>query len=287
MSVPALSLPVSASAAPSRSFPRRWLARPGVQRLLGGVVLLLVWQLAAQWRLNAYYVSSPVAVAGQIGRWVASGSIWPHLASTLATTLGGFVLAAIAGTVGAVAVGSSRLADRTLRPLVFIAYSMPKVVLAPVLVLWVGIGQPPALILAFITGFFMVFFNVHSGVRSVSAAQLNLAAILGAGPLATAWKIRLPAAAPFIATGLQQGLVYAFHGAIIGEMTASNTGIGYVIVFAATSMDSTAVIAALCLVGAFSYLLLAALAWATTRLTPGAAPDSSSTASTTPQGLPA
>ncbi len=243
-----------------------------MQRLAGLVGLLAAWQLASAWKLNAYYISSPEAVGRQIAGWLASGFIWPHLASTLITTLSGFVLAAITGTVSALAVGSNALADRTLRPLIFLAYSMPKVVLAPVLVLWVGIGQPPAIVLAFVTGFFMVFFNVHSGVRSVSSAHLNLAAILGASPWTTALKIRLPAAAPYIATGLQQGLVYSFHGAILGEMTASNTGIGYVIVYSATAMDTTAVIASLCLIGAFSYLLITALERGVAVATPGQGP---------------
>ncbi len=242
-----------------------------VQRAVAAMLVLALWQSCAARTDYAYYISSPLAIARQIVSWIATGFIWPHLIATIATTLEGFVLAAISGVVLAVAIGSSRLADKVLSPLIFVAYSTPKVVLAPMLILWIGVGRPPAIILAFVTGFFMVFFNVLSGIRAVSSAHLNLAAILGAGPLATALKFRVPAAAPFIATGLQQGLIYAFHGAILGEMTASNTGIGYVVVYAATGMDTTAVLAALCVMGAFSYVLIACLEKGVNRLTPAQA----------------
>ncbi len=111
----------------------------------------------------------------------------------------------------------------------------------------------------------MVFFNVLSGIRAVSSAHLNLAAILGAGPRTTL-KFRVPAAPSACDPDFFE-LIYAFHGAILGEMTASNTGIGYVVVYAATGMDSTAVLAALCVMGAFSYVLISGLETCMNRLT--------------------
>lgn len=115
------------------------------------------------------------------------------------------------------------------------------------------------IILAFVASFFVVFFNVYSGVRSVPQSYLNSAAILGAGPWSTAFKFRLPAAAAFVLSGLHQGLIYAFHGVILGEMTCSDTGMGYVVIYSATAMDSSAVIAALTIIGAISYALLRVL----------------------------
>lgn len=245
------------------------LRSPRALRIALLLALLAIWQIAAAYLSGiAYYVSAPYAIGKQIAGWFASGYIWPHLLSTLDTTLSGFLLAAVLGVVLAVVIGSVRFADRVFSPLIFIAYATPKVVLAPVLILWVGVGKPPAIILAFLTAFFMVFFNVLNGIRQVSPAHLNLAALLGAGPVMTAWKFRVPAAAPSIATGLQQGLVYAFHGAMLGEMTASNRGIGYLVVLAATGMDANAVIAALCVIGALSYLLIVGLEGALRIATP-------------------
>jgi NitT/TauT family transport system permease protein len=226
-----------------------------VQRATGVASVLVFWQAASTVGLNSYYVSSPLAVAGEIVQWVETGYIWPHLLATVSNMLAGFVLAAVIATLFALLVASSTLLGRVFSPLVFVAYSTPKVVLAPLLILWVGIGRPPVIILGFIASFFVVFFNVYSGVRNVPQAYINSAAILGASAWTTAFKFRLPAAAPFVLSGLHQGLLYAFHGVILGEMTASDTGIGYVIIYSATAMDSTGVIAGLAVIGAISYVL--------------------------------
>jgi NitT/TauT family transport system permease protein len=226
------------------------------------LVILVAWQIAASTFINPYFISTPVEVSRTLIAMMRGGDLWRHLLSTLTTTAIGFVAAAISGVALALLLGSNRFLDKTLGPFIFVAFSMPKVVLAPLLLLWLGVGKPPAIALAFITSFFLVFYNVLSGVRQVSDAYLNAAAVMGASRWQTALKIRLPAAAPFIATGLHQGLIYAFHGAILGEMTASNTGMGYLIIYAATSMDSNTVIAALVVIGAISYALIGILRFA-------------------------
>lgn len=232
------------------------LRHPALQRAIGIAAFVAFWQAAAGFGLNSYYVSSPAAVAGQIAEWIDTAYLWPHLWATLTNMLAGFAAAAISGVLLALLLGSHDFIGRVFSPLIFVAYSTPKVVLAPMLILWVGIGRPPVVILTFIASFFVIFFNVHSGVRNVPQAYLNSAAMLGAGAFTTAFKFRLPAAAPFVLAGLHQGLIYAFHGAILGEMTASDTGMGYVLIYSATAMDSTALIAALTVVGALSYVLV-------------------------------
>lgn len=227
-----------------------------LQRAIGIIVILVTWQLLSGIGLNSYYVSSPLAVAAQLVQWIKSGYIWPHLLATLSNMLTGFVIAAALAVALALALGSHDLLGRLFSPLIFVAYSTPKVVLAPLLIVWIGIGRPAVVTLAFVSSFFVVFFNAHEGIRRAPQAYINTAAILGAGAWTTATKFRLPAAAPFLLTGLHQGLVYAFHGAILGEMTASDTGIGYVIIYSATAMDSTAVLAALVVIGAVSYVLV-------------------------------
>lgn len=218
--------------------------------------LLGLWQFGAGRLFSPYFLSRPSDVAQQLVDWVVTGFIWDHLAATLISTGLGFAAAAIGGLAAALLVGSSRLLDRILGPLLYLAYSLPKVVLAPALILWFGVSWVPPVLMAFVTGFFIMFFNSYAGIRSVSPSLLNSVRIMGAGPLTLAFKIRLPAALPFIATGLQQGLVYAFHGTIVGEMTASNTGMGYVLMLAAENMDATGVVAALAVIGAITFILL-------------------------------
>lgn len=235
--------------------------RPGplAQHAILALAIVLLWEFGSGHLFSDYYLSRPSAIAAQIAAWAADGYLWRHLSATLLNTALGFVLAAVAGIAAALLLGSLPLLDRILGPLVYVAYSLPKIVLAPLLILWVGVGTLPVVAISFVTSFFMVFFNVYSGVRSVSPALLDSVALMGAGPLAKALKVRLPAARPFLALGLHQGLVYAFHGAIVGEMTSSDKGLGYALVFAGSDMDANGVLALLAVLSVVALALLSAI----------------------------
>jgi len=239
---------------PVTAFFRAWWEK--AHGLTGFLALVAIWQVASNFGMNSYYVSSPTEVLLLVYDWVATGYIWPHLSSTLLNTAIGFLLAASIALGLAIVITSSRFWERVFSPLLFLAYSTPKIVLAPVLILWMGVGRPPVLALSFIAGFFVIFFNAQSGLRNVPRIYTDTAAILGANRFDTAFKFRLPAAASYIGAGLHQGLIYAFHGVILGEMTASNTGLGYIIIYSATSMDSTAVIAGLVVLATVTFVLI-------------------------------
>jgi len=188
--------------------------------------------------------------------------LWPHLGATLATTLFGFALAAAVAIPLALVVSARPFLDSALSPFIFAAYAMPKIVLAPALILWLGIGQLPAIALSALTAFFLVFFNLYLGLKNVPRIYTDSAALMDASALDTALKFRLPAASAYLATGISQGLIYAFHGTLVGEMTSSNTGMGYLILFAGSKMDSTGVMAGLCVVGLVAALLTRSIAFA-------------------------
>jgi NitT/TauT family transport system permease protein len=240
----------------------RTLLRPSVQQLLVLIGIIVVWQFVSGPVINAYYLSTPTAIFTQIAKWIVDGTLWPHLAATLATTLLGFAVAAGVAIPLALIVSDRPFLDRVLSPFIFAAYSMPKIVLAPALILWLGIGQLPAITLSALTAFFLVFFNLYLGLKAVPRVYSDTAALMGASALDTALKFKLPAAAAYLATGISQGLIYAFHGTLVGEMTASNTGMGYLILFAGSKMDSTGVMAGLCIVGVLAALLTRSLAFA-------------------------
>jgi NitT/TauT family transport system permease protein len=248
---------------------RRWASdwasfavsgRPVVQQLLVLLLVVAVWQAASGTIINSYYLSTPAAVSAQIASWVRDGTLWPHLAATLTTTLLGFGIAAAVAIPLALLVSARTFLDAVLSPFIFAAYSMPKIVLAPALILWLGIGQLPAVALSAVTAFFLVFFNLYLGLKSVPRIYTDTAALMGASARDTALKFRLPAAAAYLATGISQGMIYAFHGTLVGEMTSSDTGMGYLILFAGSKMDSTGVLAGLCIVGLLAVLLTRLLA---------------------------
>jgi NitT/TauT family transport system permease protein len=149
--------------------------------------------------------------------------------------------------------------DDVVRPFVVAAFAVPFIALAPLLVAWLGVGFLPATVVACVSSFFMIFFSAYSGVRETSPALLNIAKLMGANGIQRALKIKLPSALPFIVEGLYAGLIYAFHGEVVGEMLASNSGLGYVIAYAASQMDAGGVIAGLVVLGTLAYGLILSL----------------------------
>ena len=220
------------------------------------VVFLAAWESTSGLLVASYFISRPSAVGHKLLEWAASGYLWPHLVFTLVTTVLGFAIAAISGTALGLILGSNDRLGQIFKPFIYAGFTLPKVVLAPLIIFWFGIGFQPSLIMSAITGFFFVFFNVYSGIIKTNQNLLNMVKILGASGAVTTLKVRLPSAMPEVFHGLHQGLIYAFHGAVVGEMTASNRGMGYVIVYASTEMDSSAVIAGLVVLGIASYALV-------------------------------
>ncbi|MDB5644139.1 MAG: putative transporter permease protein [Hyphomicrobiales bacterium] len=217
------------------------------------------WQVAALDDTAAYYISAPSAIALQLAAWIREGEIWLHFAATASATATGFVVASTMALAFALLLASHKQLARILEPFLFAAFSTPKVVIAPLLILWIGVGHPPVVALAAVSCFFIVFYGAYGGLCDVPQIYLDTAAVLGAGRLRTAFQFRTPAAAPFVLASLQQGLIYAFHGAILGEMTASDTGLGYLVIYSATSQDAAAVLAALVIIGALSFVLVGLL----------------------------
>ena len=223
------------------------------------LIILLTWQVVGTSTTTAYYVSSPTLVLAKLAEWLRDGEIFTHLFFTASATLGGFAIAVLAGLGAALLFASKPAIGRVLEPFLFAAFSTPKAVIAPLLILWVGVGNLPVLSLAAVSSFFIIFYGAYSALRDTPKIFVDTAAILGAGGLRTALQFRLPAAAPFILAGLQQGLVYAFHGAILGEMTSSDTGLGYLVIYSATAQDASAVLAALVVIGLISTALVRVL----------------------------
>jgi NitT/TauT family transport system permease protein len=224
---------------------------------IGGFLCLgVAWQCTAAFPSGDYLVSSPAHAFGRLLEWARDGFLWPHIAATAENTGLGFGLAVIVALAAAVILCAEPILQKIVEPLAFISFAMPKVIFAPMLILWIGVGRPSVVVMSFLSSFFVIFFNVLSGIDSVPRAYVDTAVLLGAGRWATAFKFQLPAAAPFIFSSLSQGLIYAFHGCVLGEMTSSNLGLGYVILYFVSSADSTGVVAALIVVGLLSYLLI-------------------------------
>ncbi len=210
------------------------------------VLLLAVWQvLAARHVIDPSVVASPSAIAQRLATWTMNGTLLFHATITIEETLAGFAIGTVAGLVLGFAVGSNAAVAELIDPFVFGLYSIPKVALAPLFVVWFGIGMPMKIVLAAVTVLFIVFYNTLAGVRNVDRALLDALWLMGASRMQTLLRVVVPSALGWALTGVRIAIPYALIGAIIGELIASNRGIGYLIASSGSQYDTAGVFAAL------------------------------------------
>jgi len=219
---------------------RLLLARAGV-----AVACLVVWQGASGTLIDPFWLSRPTEIAAKLAEWVASGYLFRHLGITLQETFAGFLLGAGAGILFGFLMGRLVTLALILEPFVLAIYSLPRLALAPLFILWFGIGLQMKVILAAVIVFFMVFWNTYAGVKEVDTDLLDVVRIMGGTGRQMLLKVILPSALTWIFLGLKVSVPYALIGAVVGEIVASNRGLGYVIQFSAGQFDTAGIFAAL------------------------------------------
>jgi NitT/TauT family transport system permease protein len=143
--------------------------------------------------------------------------------------------------------GRSQFLSLVFQPFIIGLYSIPKIALAPVFIVWLGLGMASKVAVVFLASFFLVFFNTYSGLRMVNEELVRLARLMGASWPQTISRVILPAAADQIFLGLKTAVPYAVIGAVIGEYIGSNEGLGFYILYASQTYDSPALFAGIIL----------------------------------------
>ncbi len=212
-------------------------------QLILGIVLLVAWQFASGRLVKELFISSPIKVSARLVEMFTTGYIWIHLQTTIIEFGVGYLIGAVAGIVLAVLLARTRFLADLLEPYIMAFYSIPKIAIAPLFIIWLGINLSPKIAIAAISALFLVFVNAYSGIRNINEEYVNLARIMGAKDRQLVWRILLPAAAPDILLGLRTSVPYAMIGAVIGEFIASSRGLGYVILQAAQLFDSASLFA--------------------------------------------
>jgi NitT/TauT family transport system permease protein len=212
-------------------------------RLLPGIAILVFWQWASGRLIKEIYVSKPTAVAVRLYELFASGEIYPHLWTTGEELVLGYVIGVAGGILGGYALGRSPRLANIFEPYVMGFYGIPKIALAPLFIIWFGIGIGSKVALASIMVFFLVFYNVYTGVLSVDRELVNLSLIMGANQRQLTYHVYLPAAAPFVLLGMRMAVPYSVIGVIVGEFTSSISGLGLFIHEASSTYDPAGVFA--------------------------------------------
>lgn len=208
-------------------------------RLAVTAALLLGWELASGRFIDVLWISSPSRIAFHFVKIVSSGQLANDLRVTLYETLVGFVAGAVGGIGIGLALGRLEKLARVLNPFIIALNGIPRIALAPLIIVWFGIGMLSKIVLSGVVAFFMVFFNTFTGMRSVDPELKRMVRVMGAEERDVMRKIVLPAASPWIIAGLKMAVPYALIGAIIGEFIASSRGLGFRVQFDSAIFNTT------------------------------------------------
>jgi NitT/TauT family transport system permease protein len=220
-------------------------------KLLPGFALLAFWQWASGRLIKEIYVSKPTAVAARLYELFASGEIYPHLWITGEELVLGYVIGVVGGVLAGYALGRSARLAAIFEPYVMAFYGIPKIALAPLFIIWFGIGIGSKVALAAIMVFFLVFYNVYTGVRGVDRELVNLTLVMGANQRQLSYHVYFPAAAPYVLLGMRMAVPYSVIGVIVGEFTSSIHGLGLFIHEASSTYDPAGVFAGIVILLAF------------------------------------
>jgi sulfonate transport system permease protein len=228
----------------------RWVVRSWWVLLLA--TSLLLWQLASERWVDPFWISSPVRVLARLVDWIVSGMLWPHLFTTVLEAVTGFLVGASLSLVFGLALGMMPLVYKILGPFLTAAYSLPKITLGPLLILYFGLGFEMKFVLSAIITFFIVFFTTVEAVRLTDGELIAVVRIAGASRWQLTRTTLLPAALSGILSGMRLAVPYALQGAVFGEILASNIGLGYLLQKSAGTFDVTGVFSSLIIITALA-----------------------------------
>jgi len=239
---------------------------------VGLVFLLALWVVSVRlYSIPSYILPTPEAVLNALWSGLAVSPASPlgwyvPLWGTLSNAAIGFVIGVALGLVLGSAMAESRTIERLLMPYAFALQALPKVAIAPLIVIWFGFGDGSKIAVAALLSFFPILINSFTGLRAVEPERIDLMRSLSASRFETYRIVKLPNAAPFIFAGLDMAVVYALLGTIVAEFLGAQRGMGVVITQAQAVSDVAGVFAALIILGAFGILLHAAVRWTERRV---------------------
>lgn len=222
--------------------------------LVPGLALVLGWQWASGRLIRAIYISRPTDIAVRLYEIFASGEIFPALATTAEELIFGYTIGVACGVTGGYLLGRSARLAAIFEPYVMAFYGVPKIALAPLFIIWFGIGVWSKVALAATMVFFLVFYNVYVGVRSVDRELINLTMIMGANEQQLTQHVYWPAAAPFVIMGMRMAIPYSVIGVIVGEFTSAAQGLGLFISQASSNYDPAGVFAGITILLVFVFI---------------------------------
>lgn len=248
-------MPSSTNTMPAVGTRRAGLAHKTKIRLFQLAVVVLMfgaWEgLGRAGVIDPFYFSMPSSIVARIWEWFAAGDIYAHLAITLAETILSFGIGTLLGISLGLWLGLSKLAAEVLDPFIKVFNAIPRILLAPIFVMWFGLGLTSKVALGATMVLFITFFNTYQGVREVNPVILANARLLKASRISLLRHVYVPSATSWILSSLRASVGMAVMGAIVAEYLGSSAGLGHLIAQAEGVFDATGVFSGIVVLSAF------------------------------------
>lgn len=222
------------------------------------LLLLAVWESLSRigW-VDPFYAPPPSRVAMVLYSLFAEGGIWTHLAATFIAAFSGLVGGLVIGIALGFGAALVPIVAELLEPVMILLNAIPRVVLAPLFVIWLGIGLASKVALALILVAVLIFFSVYSGIKEVDRRLVERVRTLGGGRRVLIREVYVPSITAWVMGNLKIAVGFAFTGAVVGEFVASSRGLGYLLQFAQSTYNAGLTIALILLIMTFTLVLFA------------------------------
>jgi NitT/TauT family transport system permease protein len=230
--------------------------RIALRRLVGLIAFLVLWEVLARGGiLNPFFVPPPSKVAATLVTLFVDGDIWPHIEATVGSALMGLLLGAVVGTALGIAAALLQWVAEILEPAMIVLNAVPRVILAPLFIIWFGIGIGSKVAISFAVVVVLIFFAVYSGIKEVDRRLVERVQTLGGGRAVLVREVYLPAVTAWVLGNLKIAVGFAFTGAIVGEFIGATRGLGYLLSFAQATYNAALILALVLLIMALVFLL--------------------------------
>jgi NitT/TauT family transport system permease protein len=244
------------AAAPARL---RGMHFAGLISILAGLAL---WEFLSRVVVaNALFLAAPTQIFAAIYNLAVTGQLWPHIAISAAEFAIGYVIASMLGIVMGFAMASSELGKKVLQPWISGLYATPTIALAPLFILWLGIGIWSKVLVVIFLVLFPVTINTEAGLRTTSARLIEMLRSFGATPRQIFFKLSLPSAMPFILAGLKLGIGRGLIGVVVAELFGSRAGLGRLISQSADAFNMPELFAGVIILAVAGIVMTAGFTW--------------------------
>ena len=235
---------------------RAYAEKVWVRRVISLLILAAIWEGASRTGvINPFYAPAPSEILLVVVTLFAEGRILSHLEATFTASLTGLIFGLLFGIILGFAAALIPVVADVLEPIMMLLNAIPRVILAPLFVIWLGIELPSKIALAVVLVAVLIFFAVYSGIKDVNQLLVDRVRTLGGGRMILLREVYIPSVTAWVLASLKVAVGFAFTGAVVGEFVAATRGLGYLLQFAQSTYNAALTMGLIFLIMTFVLLL--------------------------------